>query len=97
MTQIYAVQIKGGSNNDKYLVKYHKGYDTSDEIGLQNMFHLRESAVKAAEGYIKECEYGQKRLNEDKEMSYVTTEYYRKLALQGRSYVVKTFNLVEVK
>lgn len=100
MEQLYVVQIKSGSNDGEFLVKYNKGYTTKETISLQNLYHSKTVAEREAKSYVRECHQAQ--LDSMNEKDYLREggggagllAYLKGLALRGTTYEVITFNLV---
>lgn len=93
MEQLYVVQIKNGNNSGEYLVKYCKGFYTSKNIGLRNLYHNKDDAEIAAKAYIKETNYAETYINVE-DISPDLVEFYKQRSLHGKLYEVITFNLV---
>lgn len=96
MKQVFVVQIKSGNNNGQFLGKYSKGYITSKDINLQNLFHSKDAAEKNAQRYIQDVEDDIKHLSlgwykDDKEL----LAFVKLQALRGKEYIIVTYDLVK--
>jgi hypothetical protein len=56
MNQVFVVQIKDGNNAEEFLAKRNKGYLTSKNIGLHNLYHSKDVADREAKQYIRDVE-----------------------------------------
>ncbi len=95
MDRVYVVQIKSGSNNGEFLIKYNKGYHSSKNVGLHNLYHKKDVAEKEVENYIKEILKAEAALKEGAVRFKGSTEYYTMISLRGKTYDIISYKMIK--